>query len=135
MRRRNTAINAIQSLYDENVELKQKLDLFTKTETNKNHPQPEENRFAIMCYNIGVDRIMEEMDYRLRGEVVVNKDGTYPSYEQWLERILTTYRNPFDGKLLREFSVNELVRALEPRLRQKHKEEVEKKRLNDLKKE
>lgn len=39
MRRRNTAINAIQSLYDENVELKQKLDLFTKTETNKNHPQ------------------------------------------------------------------------------------------------
>lgn len=114
MRRRNAAINAIQSLYDENVELKQKLDLFTKTGTNKNHPQSEENRFAIMCYNIVVDRIMEEMDYRLRGEVVVNKDGTYPSYEQWIERILTltAYRNPFDEKLLREFSVNELVLSL-----------------------
>lgn len=135
---KSTLVNAIISIVDENTVLKHKLSTLEgkeKSVGNTNDSTPS-NRFALMCYQRGLEELTKTLERRLDGEIKKNSDDSYWTYEQWLNNMLDGYSNPFENYdtryLLKEFSMNELVKELEPWLRQIYKKKAETKRLNDL---
>lgn len=139
MRRRNSAINAIQSLYDENVELKQKIEVLT---SGSKQPRPDGdktfNSFAVKMYELGFDHVKSKLKSHLKTRVDKNKDGSYHTYEQWLESMFESrYDDPFNNYdtrfLLDDFSRKELLELLEPWLRSEYKRLAENQRLSDIK--
>lgn len=140
MKRRNAAINAVQSLYDENVELKQKLSALHSNfvGVEGEDKTPNMNRFATMCFERGRDAIIKLVDNRFDKDIKKNKDESYETYDEWIHRTISGYSNPFDNYdtrfLLVEFSMKELLVELEPWLRGKYRTLLQNQRLNDIKK-